>query len=278
MFYDTQALSLAGAKNNEDAVGAGKTTLFVIDGATGLNSVRCTSWASDAAWFAQMTAELLTAELSEDDREISEIVSGIMTKLKLLWPGKEEDMPSAGIAIFRVRKNTLEYFGLGDCSASVLLENGQFRSFEEQRLKALDQAALGEMTARCRECGCTMQEARQLITDTLIRNRALKNTPQGYWCLDPSGVGILHARKAVLPLEKCRSVFLCTDGYEQLIGFGEVKTLEELHKRTIQEGGEELAKRLFALQEADIDMLKLPRFKFRDDTTVAAGRISHGEE
>ena len=59
MFRDIQAVTRAGLHANEDAVGAGKDFLFVVDGATGLSHRNYMDPRSDARWFAGQTARLL---------------------------------------------------------------------------------------------------------------------------------------------------------------------------------------------------------------------------
>jgi len=266
-----QELLTAGALSedrNEDAVGAGADYLFVIDGASGLTGDNRMGQASDARWFAQEMAAALARDLPVQSLSTESILTRAVNALAAQWPGALEDGPSAGIALWRRQGDSLEYFGLGDCDASAQKTDGSIALWQERRLTALDAGVLAEMTALCRRTGCTMAQAREACAPQLIRNRNLRNTPEGYWCLDLTGAGIPHARRASLPASEVRSLFVCSDGFSQLIGFGVAEDLPSLHRLALARGLSPLKDLLYQLQERDRDWTALPRFKFRDDTSA----------
>ncbi len=262
-----------GADRNEDRAGAGDNYIFVIDGATGLSGKNEMGSASDAAWFAGEVAALLHRGLPDGALSIGELLTDGMKALARAWNGTPEDAPSAGIAVWRLRGTDLEYFGLGDCDASLERTNGAFSTWREVRLAALDALALKQMQAVRLEKGCSMQDARRYCTDILKRHRAMRNRENGYWCLDPSGVGIPHARQAVIPAGECKSAFLCSDGFSQLIGFGAVPSLPLLHSTVKEQGAQAMYRTLYRLQEEDREMTRLPRFKLRDDASAGLMRL-----
>lgn len=266
---------------NEDAIGYGERFLFVLDGATGLTSdspVMASD--SDAAWFARETAQWLEVHLlSSFERSISEILQQRMQELLSRWKGDLQQLPSAGIAIFRLCKNQdrayLEYFGLGDCLASIERIDGGFYTWREQALENLDAEAIRQALCYHEKYNCSMYESLIAIQDVLRRHRDLRNQPDGYWILDPSGTGISHARYARIPVEQCRSLFLCTDGFAQLIGFGVASDLSELHQKIScgERDIKSLSEQLFVLQSEDCQLLRLPRFKLRDDSSAVFARM-----
>ena len=262
-----------GVRANEDAVGSGENYIFVLDGATVLGDRTYMDDVSDAAWLVHQTAAALERDLPDEMLSISEILRRAMQQLLTQWKGPADALPSAGIAVFRLRDDRLEYFGLGDCSADVMRRDGTHCFWEEEALQKLDAAALAEAMQYRRETGCSAAAARQHIQPTLIRNRALRNQPGGYWCLDPSGVGIAHARCASIPADACASLFLCSDGFAQLIGFCEADDLSVLHEKAQETGLPLLTERLFALQDADAELLVLPRFKLRDDSSAVLAEV-----
>ena len=259
-------------EHNEDVAGGGKDFLFVIDGATGLTGENVMGRASDACWLAEEMAAALQRGLPDQKRSVGDILEEGLRALAARWPGDPEAGPSAGLAVWRRRGDRLEYYGLGDCDASLLRRDGTALTWREEKLTRLDARVLEEMTALCRRTGCTMAEARQACTGQLLRNRQARNTEEGYWCLDLTGKGLRHARQAELPLAECRSVFACTDGFAQLIQFGAADSLADLHRAAEAQELPALLDRLYALQEADRDMLQVPRFKFRDDASAALMR------
>ena len=46
-----------------------------------------------------------------------------------------------------------------------------------------------------------------------------------------------------------------------------------LHRQVMEQGAQALLDRLYDMQEQDREMLRVPRFKLRDDTTAAAAEI-----
>ena len=276
MFCAIQAATRAGIRENEDAVWAQRDFLFVIDGATGLSGENYMDPVSDACWFAGTTARLLRDMLPENG-PLPDILRGAMERVRLQWQGPEEAMPTASIAIWRCRGKRLELLQLGDCTASAALRDGSVRVWQEKALAELDRVALEQMLMHCRETGCSMEEARKWITPVLRKHRALHNRPGGYWTLDPTGAGISRARLAELPAEQCRSVCAWSDGFAQLSQFVPQWDAATLHKRVLDQGAGSLMDILYEKQERDRALLAVPRFKLRDDTSVAAAQIEEGQ-
>lgn len=254
---------------NEDCVGVGDKYLFVIDGATGLSGKNYMDDISDARWLARETAKLLHDRLPDNPCTIDDILMQGMKSLEKTWQGPQDDMPSVSLSVWRCNSNVMEYFGLGDCDASLRMHDGKILTWREDKLPALDAIVLERMTTLCKETGCTMIQAREFCNEQLIKHRNMRNQDNGYWCLDLTGSGIYHARSASFPSKDCESVFACSDGFSQLIGFQEVGSLEELHCAVREKGLSFLLDRLFSLQCNDKALEKLPRFKFRDDTSAA---------
>ena len=272
-FREVSTFTRPGARWNEDAVGGGGSFLYVLDGATSLDAAPVMDPVSDAAWLVRETARWLDRHLPEASRPLEDILAQGMARLLDQWSGPRAALPSAGVAIFRRRGEGVEYFGLGDCAASLQLTDGTFRTWEETALSALDGQALEEACALAQARGCSLRESLPGIQATLRRHRALRNTPGGYWILDPTGVGIPHARRETVPLSQCRSLFLCTDGLAQCVGFGLAADVADLHRRAAEGGMAPLADRLWACQAADPDLGALPRFKRRDDATGALCQV-----
>lgn len=265
----SSAVSYGANEVNEDAAYASEDFIFVLDGATGLIPSNIMDYGSDAAWLSNRTADILRENLARKNASIADIVTEAMELLRSEWRAETKLLPSCGLSILRLNGDVLEYFGLGDCYASVLYEDGSFQLWEDEDIKKLDHLALKEMMELSENRGISLYQARELISETLLKHRAMKNREEGYWCLEPLGQGITRARTAILPVEGCESLFLCTDGYFQLVEFGALRDLRELHLASNREDLHAMVKRLYAYQEADKSLKKLPRFKFRDDASAA---------
>ena len=273
-FQIIESLCVRGSAVMEDRMGWGENYLFVIDGASGLTASHITSAGSDSAWLAETLGQKFHQLLPQTALSLPEILERAAGDLKseydTCWDRPAPpDYPSAGVALLRLREDTLEYLGLGDCSAAVELSGHTVETLEETRLPALDREALEQMARLCQETGCTMAEARERCNDVLIRNRDLRNHPEGYWIFDPSGAGIPYARQKSWPAPQVRSVSLMSDGFTQLIEpFGLAGDLPDLFHKMKEQGLADLAATLFSRQQADPDCLHHPRFKLRDDTTA----------
>lgn len=276
MFIVKESICLQGNSVKEDRVGADIKYIFAIDGASGLNGCHVTPADSDAAWLAEGLRSYLSEHLSDENRTISEIVSHgaelLREQYDVYWNGKEQgqaDYPSAGVAIFRICGEWLEYFALGDCDAILEMQDGEVLVLEETVLSALDRSALAQMVEYAKQHGCTMLEARAALHDVLVRNRNLRNTHNGYWIFDPTGVGVPHARIGRWPLAEVKGIAVASDGFIQLVEtFGVVPNRVELFHLMKQKGLHTMAEELFAMQDADPNCMRYPRFKLRDDTSA----------
>jgi len=273
------------SKPCEDIIGWGSDYLFAMDGASGLSGINIVDKESDAAWFVGRVKELLCDKLDKGSMlSTEEILTDIIkivnkeymeaAKIKGIEP--PSDSPSAGIALFRYRNGLVEYFGLGDCTGIIGKTNGEIQVFKDTCLNSLDRNVLEEMARLHKETGISVIEARKKCNDMLLVNRKKRNKTDGYWILDLSGEGIVHARHAEIILNKDESlnVFVCSDGLAQLTEtFGKYDNYAEMFRTVQHTSLEELCKTLFLLQEKDPDANDYPRFKFRDDTCCVHGKF-----
>ena len=262
---------------NEDYVGIGDKYVFVLDGATGLtkdNLIGKRYGMSDARWFVLRVAEALHRDLSSSKKDIKEILTTCVKEMKGLWTKSFDLCPSAGIVIWRIRGQSLEYFGLGDCDALIEYKNGIKQAICEEKLKNLDEKIIQEMLSLHVKTGCSMQQARKYLIDGLRYHRSLKNKPEGYWTLDITGEGIYHARELSFPAEEVSRVFCCSDGFSQLIQHKKLDSLSVLSSLAAEcQDPYFLIQELHRYQEKDREMVRVPRTKFMDDASFAIADI-----
>ena len=114
----------------------------------------------------------------------------------------------------------------------------------------------------------TGPEKRVLVDDVILAHRRLRNTGGGYWCLDPSGVGLAHLRRATLPREDVVAVAGMSDGmWRAFSDFGLADASAEL-PGLASERVRELLARLRALEGDDLDYVRFPRLKRSDDASL----------
>ena len=276
MFLIKDHICRAGMDACEDAVGWGRSYLFALDGASGLTGTHLMDAGTDAAWFASGVRDGLCKALdSGDGRPTAEILLEITQTLRCTYEARAaaisaeipSDAPSAGIALFReFADGTVEFFGLGDCVGVVRTRAGRLLWSCDTALPALDSGVVARMTALHRTRGCTVLQAREQCGQLLLHNRTLRNTPGGYWILDPSGAGIPHARVLHWRPGEVASLSAFSDGFAQLAGlFHLYPDYGRLHCRMEQVPLQALMEELYAAQEADPDADRFPRLKFRDD-------------
>ena len=148
----------------------------------------------------------------------------------------------------------VEFFGLGDCVGALRTRDGRTLWSCDAALPALDSGVIAYMAQLHRDHGCTVLEAREQCGDLLLRNRELRNTPGGYWILDPSGDGIPHARVLRWRREEVESLSAFSDGFAQLaLPFRLYPDWGQLHCRMTQAPLRSLLEELYAAQEADPD-------------------------
>lgn len=284
MFKVKQYICYPGnpAKPNEDAVGFGKDYCFAIDGASCLSGVEVMGRGSDATWMVERVAAGLCERLDRgDERPTEALLTEILLPLKAQYNAalakkgieKPNDSPSAGFALFRMRKGKLEFFGLGDCVGVAALPNGKEFYSLDTNLPNLDNQVLEQMMQLHLQTKLPVLKTRELCNDLLIANRNKRNHPDGYWILDlNTPEALVNARKFSWELTEPIAVTVFSDGFAQLSdvfhfydGYFELLTTME-HKDL-----EQLCLQLRLAQDEDANCDDYPRFKLRDDTCALWG-------
>lgn len=276
-----------GARANEDAVGYGRNYCFVMDGASCLSGKNVVDPISDAAWMVGTVRDRLCELLDRDDpRSIGELLRQVVARAREEYARAlrdkrieaPEDSPSVGFALFRQRKDKLEFFGLGDCVGVAKLPDGRTFCSLDRDLTNLDHQVLERMVSIRKRTGVSVREAKKACSDLLIHNRNLRNKPGGYWVLDLlSDDGINHAREKTWALTEPVCVGAFSDGFSMLTEvFGQYQDYGALFDAMRENDLEEMFQHLRALQDADPDCNDYPRFKRGDDTCALWG-IFHPE-
>lgn len=273
-FQNIDYLCVPGSATSpcEDLIHVNEDWLLLMDGASPL--APSSMEPSDAAWFVQEVDRLLSSRIH---LSLMEALRDSMKLIRRSWKGTSENMPSSGIVFLRLVQGDLQYLLLGDCTLSLELVDGSFFTVEDDALCRLDRIALAELQDHAAKFGKFPRECLPFIQETLRRHRDLRNTPDGYYILDPSGGGLPYSKTGSIPARKIRSVFLTTDGFSQLREFtGE--SFSDLHKRAKKEGLQLLLDELHHMQEQDSSFDRLPRFKLRDDASAVISEVKRKGE
>lgn len=272
-----------GNATNEDFAYAG--TLpgggaygVVIDGATGLVGLPAVSagFSTNAQWFAHTMGAGLCQALESGmppDQALIDVVARARAELEASLGRSLDELdpvavPSATLALAVVDEKDVDLWGLGDSPLVVLTRAGELVVSTDEALEALDARVVELMLERSAGRDLTVAERRALVRDEVLANRRLRNTPGGYWCLDPSGAGLAHARRLTLPRAGVVAVAGMSDGLFRAFGQYGLASLAEWMGDATCFSARELCERMRALEAADAGLERFPRMKVGDDASL----------
>ncbi len=272
-------VSGSGPTCNEDSIFSSENVLVVIDGATGLNGIHLTNEGSDAAWLSRRLRDFLKSELTNVDMTVPDILKRAAKQIKKELDEKgyyrfENAYPSAGIAVVRQNNGFLECFSLGDVPVMVSDKSGNVRYICDEALSKRDEEVIEKMKKIHEQTNCTVAEARQRVSDILLKNRLEMNQVGAYYIFEPTGAGIDHIKNDNIPLKDISEISLMTDGYYAALScFNIIKNREEFMRFLADGKAEEILSSLKALAFHDSNLNQFPRFKIMDDASVIVARI-----
>jgi hypothetical protein len=273
---------------NEDALGQGIYSAWVIDGATGLGKRRLMPEGhSDAQWLAAAYSSRLSAAQARDSIEdvfkrlIVEVRAEFNAGKRCSCP-KPFELPSAGMVYVRLRDGQLEYARLGDCRVIIALPGGRVFSTGDSLLNDLDSAVLGVMSAMRRRTPSLFEkysDLRAAVDPLLQANRSLLNTEGGYWALGIDPRAVAHMEVGALDMSGAAPVtgLLVSDGFYRLVDtfgvYDDASLLREALRRRDLVG---MLAELRALEDRDPECTNAPRLKPKDDATAVLFIIDDG--
>ena len=250
----------------------------VIDGATGLVEMPLVSpgFSTNAQWFSHTVGAALCEALeggTPPEQALAHAVATARTELEasLGRPVGSLDpaaVPSATLALAAVGEKDVELWGLGDSPLVTLMCDGELVVSTDEVLESLDARVVDLMLERSAGRDLTVAERRALVRDEVLANRRLRNTPDGYWCLDATGEGLAHARRLTLPREEVAAVAGMTDGIFRAFGQYGMAPLTEWVAGATYFSALELCDRMRALEVADAGLERFPRMKVADDASL----------
>lgn len=270
-------LSDRGNAANEDFVYATERYGVLLDGATCLRGapVFPERHATNAQWLSHTVGAAMCRLLEAGagaEEALGEAV--LLARAELEGAGvvvsqeTRGDLPSATLSVAVETNGTLEVLSLGDSPTVVLGVDGSLTVLTDERLEALDDAAVRAMGERAAGRDLTGREKRALVDDVVRANRALLNTPDGYWCLDPTGVALIHARRLCLPAREVALVCGMSDGmFHAFSTFGLASLRRDLPLLG-HAGAQALVDKMRTVEASDPDLNRFPRLKMGDDASI----------
>lgn len=234
---------------NEDVFCFGDDFAMVFDGASGLDQADRMHTGSDARWFVENLKNEIEKNI-HSHISLKQIVKNAIQTLIPLYPIVEKQyMPSGCLSLVRIKNDTVEYIGFGDCVGLFELQN-QTLCLYDHNIEKLDNLALQSKDPY----------------PILLNNRNLRNEINGYCALDLTLKSLDFCIEKTFKKDDVISISLMSDGFYQLKSF--LKQNDEQFIATLYEQKEKALPILYSLQEQDWPCQKLPRFKKRDDTTI----------
>lgn len=267
-----------GNAANEDFAFSAKHYGVVIDGATGLVPLPAVSadHVTNAQWFARTVGAVLCRALEDGippERALVDATASARTELETALGRSLDELdyatvPSATLALAVVGEKNVELWGLGDSPLVALMRDGELIVSTDEVLESLDGRVVELMVERSAGRDLSVAERRALVRDEVLANRRLRNTPDGYWCLDPSGIGISHARRLMIPRKDVVTVAGMSDGLFRAFGQYGLAPLGEWMSGATYFSALELCDRMRVLEVTDAQLARFPRMKVGDDASL----------
>ncbi|OYY71157.1 protein phosphatase 2C domain-containing protein [Sphingomonas sp. 28-63-12] len=271
MHFDlVQSISLAGDTDvpNDDRVGTGDALAWVIDGATDLGDPGLLGSRGGAAWIAM---EASAAFAAAGDAPVMAICKGVFARLSRRFdsvctraPASRWELPSAAFLVARLSAEGLELGWLGDCSA--LIRRG---ALVERIGPPAEREHESARAAGLAGHGLAQKPRPASIIDSLRLSR--ERPGRHVLGVEPEGAAMVNL--AVVPAAVGDELLLMTDGFAALIDGYAAMDEAALMAAVAASGLAPLAAQLRAIEAADADCSRFPRFKTSDDASALWLRI-----
>jgi len=268
------SLTLPGnaAKPNDDAFGHMASAAVVLDGATGLGALLMPG-DSDAAWLAHFGAERLMfyARMGRNARMTLNIVLNeaehAFVTGRVRAPAETWEIPFASMMFVTANANGLEALWYGDCAALVKRPGEALEivgeAFDKRANESARVATLAANKGLAPAAGINLPE----FLASLRRARNFVNTDE-HWLFGPDARAADHVAAKQIAAPAGTLILLCTDGFLALASDYGAYDAQGLLEASQSKGLKALGDELRAIEAADPDGRRFPRFKTSDDATA----------
>lgn len=271
------SLSLPGGGLNEDAFGHQADAAVVLDGATPLGDPLMPG-NSDAAWLAQFGARRLLAHVRDGEgarKALRGTLADAQRSFEALRLRAQEHVwqtPAASMMLIVEASEpdpALEFLWFGDCAALVAQGDGPVTVVGQ-----VFDSKSGESDAARRAAQASNKPStqRQHHLDDLRARRNRINSGNS-WLFTPVEKAAAHAARRVMALAPGTHILLASDGFLALASDYGAYSADSLMQAARTRGLPALAEELRAIEQADADGVKFPRFKTSDDATALLLRL-----
>lgn len=275
MFDILGMLSLPGnpAKPNDDAFCHSETLAAVFDGATGLGE-QLLPVDSDAAWIARRGAEGLILHEAPHlaPREILSRAAFDAEKqfheLRLRPPVETYEIPFASMMFVSAQADRMEALWFGDCAVLVKQPDAAAHIIGDALDKRAAEAARVAKLAAAKNLAPAAGVSRAEYLPALRAARNRMNTMEGSWAFSPDANCADHAQSLAFAAPSGTHMLLVSDGFLALASDYLRYDADTLLEAAVSKGLRALYNELRAIEDADPEGRKYPRFKKSDDATA----------
>lgn len=268
---DVHTAQLAGGTHSADRVFMIDNAVIVLDGATALEPVDI-----DPATYADVLGQAIAENLTHDPcADLGDAVAAAIAHTAAQLHLATGQSPSSTVAILRIRDTAVDLYVLGDSPINYGSTDRGVHRLVDDRLSCVASIEQTRYTEHLRNGGGYSADHRARLIALQRAQRAVRNTPAGYWIAETDPEAAHQGVTATLAPSQIVWAVLATDGIADHIDHNTANTPSwptwpEIAASTTAQL-KTLLDRLHAW-ERDIDPegCALPRAKRHDDKTVVA--------
>ncbi len=253
---------------NEDFAAVAPGVAVLLDGA-GTPGGKDTGCVHGVAWYARTAGGVLLARARDLSIALPDALATAIQQVADLHSDtcdlSHPSTPSATVLVARERGDVLEYLILTDSIMLFQTRGAESRILTDTRLEHT-LAALRPIYSELPPGSPEREEARRRYIAQVDEHR---NRPGGYWVAAADPAAAAQALTGATPLAELAAVALVSDGVGRLADrYGQV-TWPEIGAILAEHGPAEVIRRLRAVEATDPAGERWPRYKIRDDATIA---------
>lgn len=275
---DTLSIPGDSLKPNDDAFAHIERAAVVLDGATSLGEPLLPG-DSDAAWVAHFGARRLMAHLRDGEPPLDALRYALrdakksFEALRRREPQAPWEVPYASMALAVEAEGGFDFLWFGDCAGLLQHGNGRLEvlghAFASKEREAKGAAKAANELKRAPVAEGSLSPYLPLLRSERNRMNSGKR-----WAFSPDPRAAEHVHKAQISGEHGAHLLLASDGFLALVSDYAAYKPETLLEKALKTGLGPLAEELRAIENADAEGRKFPRFKKSDDATAVLLRLA----
>ena len=275
---DTLSIPGDALKPNDDAFAHIERAAVVLDGATNLGEPLLPG-ESDAAWLAHFGARRLVAHLRDGESPTDALRYALhdaktsFEALRRREPQAAWEVPYASMALAAETEGGFDFLWFGDCAALLQRAGGEPEVLGHV-FAAKEREAKGAARAASELKRAPVADGSLAPYLPLLRSERNRMNSGKRWAFSPDPRAAEHVHKARIVAERGSHLLLASDGFLALVSDYAAYTPQSLLAKALEGGLGALGEELRAIEDADAEGHRFPRFKKSDDATAVLLRLA----